>query len=263
MRNKLTQNVYRFPAAPNFSRRSPFQNLNRHDSCCEMLNSRLKIASGSKLVMIGDSVTDCNRAKPVGEGLFGALGEGYVRDISSLLQVCEPNHRIRIVNMGIGGNTVRDLEARWDNDVMKLKPDWLSIMIGINDVWRQFDSPSQPEQGVPLEEYEATLQRLVTTTLPSIHGLVLMSPFFIELNKADAMRARMDEYGEVVKTVAANTGAVFVDAQAAFDRMLHYGHSSAIAWDRVHPNPAGHMALAKAFLDAIGFQWNPPQTTAI
>ena len=67
-------------------------------------------------------------------------------------------HGIRVINMGTSGNTVRDLKARWQRDVLDHKPDWLSIMIGINDVWRQFDSPRQVENHVGLEENQETLE---------------------------------------------------------------------------------------------------------
>ena len=95
--------------------------------------------------MIGDSVTDCERLRPIGEGLFDALGRGYVSMVDGLLMARYPAHRIRVVNMGVSGNTVRDLQKRWQTDVMDLKPDWLSVCIGINDVWRQFDTPLQTE----------------------------------------------------------------------------------------------------------------------
>jgi lysophospholipase L1-like esterase len=103
------------------------------------------LAQHSKLVMIGDSVTDCGRARPVGEGLFGAIGTGYVGYIDALLSARYPELGVRVVNVGSSGNTILDLQARWQSDVLDLKPDWLSIMIGINDVWRQFDLPRQPE----------------------------------------------------------------------------------------------------------------------
>ena len=151
----------------------------------------MQIAAGSKLLFIGDSITDAGRAKPVGEGLFEALGKGYVNLVAGTLGAACPERRIRVVNMGLSGNTVRDLKARWQTDVLDLKPDWLSIMIGINDVWRQFDLPLQREIHVGLEEYAASLEELVAGTKPSIKGLVVMTPFYIEANRADATgRAR-------------------------------------------------------------------------
>ncbi|MEI8094719.1 MAG: SGNH/GDSL hydrolase family protein [Spirochaetales bacterium] len=211
----------------------------------------MKLKPKSKLLMIGDSVTDCDRAKPVGEGLFDALGKGYVSFVDAELQARHPEAAIRVVNMGTSGHTVRDLKARWQTDVLDQKPQWLSIMIGINDVWRQFDTPWQTEWAVGLEEYRDTLDALVAQTKPTLEGLVLMTPYFIEANVADTMRARMDEYGQVVRQLAAKHGALFVDTQAEFDRLLAHMHSAAIAWDRVHPNRIGHTLLAQAFLDAI------------
>ena len=208
----------------------------------------------SRLVMIGDSITDSGRS-PAGEGSPMAIGDGYVRYVDALLGVGYPAHSIRVTNMGIGGNTVRHLAARWQHDVLQLKPDWLSIMIGINDVWRHFDQPRQPEQHVPLDEYQQTLDHLAKTTLPSLAGLVLMTPFYIEPNRDDAMRRQMDAYGAVVKQLASSYGAIFVDTQAAFDRLLERYYPAVLALDRVHPNHIGHMAIARAFLDAVGFAW--------
>ena len=216
----------------------------------------MRIEANSKLLMIGDSITDVGRAKPVGEGRNDALGAGYAGLVDSHLKSRYPEKRIRVVNMGLSGNTVRDLKARWQSDVFDLKPDWLSIMIGINDVWRQFDSPLQTEWGVPLDEYEETLAKLVEQTKPLVKGLILATPYFIEPNKDDAMRASMDQYGKVVRELARKNGTLFVDTQAAFDEVLKHMHPMALAWDRVHPNQIGHMLLAKAFLKAIDYSWD-------
>ncbi len=209
----------------------------------------------SKLLFIGDSVTDCGRAQPVGEGLGDALGRGYVSLVDALLGATHPELGIRVVNVGSSGHTVRDLKARWQRDVLDLRPDWLSVMIGINDVWRQFDMPRKSDAGVPLGEYEATLRELVTEARPNLKGLILMTPFYIEPNVSDRMRARMDEYGAAVRQIAEEHDAIFVDTQAAFAPVLAQYHSSSIAWDRVHPNHIGHMILARAFLTAVGFTW--------
>jgi lysophospholipase L1-like esterase len=215
----------------------------------------LKVKHGQRLLMIGDSITDCERKHPYGEGVFQGVGKGYVALVDALLQTAYPERNIRVTNMGIGGNTVRDLKARWNRDVLDLKPDWLSVMIGINDVWRQFDQPAIPESHVGLEEYEKTLGELVDMTLPGLQGLVLMTPFYIEPNPEDAMRKRMDEYGRAVRRVAERYGAIFVDTQAAFAPALNFMHPTALASDRVHPSLAGHMMIARAFLQAIGFDW--------
>jgi lysophospholipase L1-like esterase len=215
----------------------------------------LRIHPNSKLVMIGDSITDTGRARPIGEGLMEALGRGYVSLVDSMLNAAQPQQRIRVVNMGVSGNTVRDLKARWQTDVLDLRPDWLSIKIGINDVWRQFDTPLQSEWQVRIDEYAETLTALVSTTRPQLKGLVLMTPYVIEPNRSEPMRAQMDRYGTVVRQVAAAHDAVFVDTQAAFDTVLEHLHPMTLAWDRVHPTLTGHMVLARAFLNAVGFQW--------
>lgn len=209
----------------------------------------------SKLVMIGDSITDCGRAQPVGEAFKDGLGNGYVSLVNALLTSTYPAHRIRVMNTGTGGNTVLDLAARWETDVLALHPDWLSVMIGINDVWRQFDSPLQTEWHVPLEVYIATLENLIAQTRPHLRGLVLMSPYLIEPNSFEPMRAMMDTYAAAMGQVAVRHRAIFVDTQAAFDTALKDIHPMTLAWDRVHPDQAGHMIIARAFLSAISFKW--------
>jgi lysophospholipase L1-like esterase len=171
--------------------------------------------------------------------------------VQAWLSAAHPEAGIRVVNKGIGGHTVRDLAARWQTDVLDQQPDVLCIMIGINDVWRQFDSPLRPELSVGLEEYAETLEKLLLLSKLAPASIYLATPFFIDPNRADAMRARMDEYGEIVRQTAAKHGTNFVDTQAAFEPVLAHFHSAALAWDRVHPSPAGHMVIARAFLKAF------------
>jgi len=213
------------------------------------------LEKGDKLVFIGDSVTDCDRAKPEGEGLFQALGNGYVSIVDSFLQSTYPELGIRVVNKGISGNTVRDLKARWQEDIMNQHANWVSIMIGINDVWRQFDSPTMKEKHVYVEEYEETLRTLVKETQAVTQQIVLMTPFYIEQHASDLMRAKMDEYGAIVKKISEEENTIFIDTQDAFLEVLNDLYAAAIAWDRVHPNQTGHTILAKAFLNTIGFDW--------
>jgi lysophospholipase L1-like esterase len=215
----------------------------------------MKIAKDSSLLMIGDSITDVGRSQPVAEiypWAPNSMGSGYANVVAGMLGAYAPEARVRVINMGTSGNTVRNLAARWDRDVVAMKPDWLSIMIGINDVWRQFDVPFQKESHVPLDEYGATLDELVRRTLPLVKGIVLMTPYFIEPNREDAMRAAMELYADKVRSIAAARGTLFVDTQAAFDRLLAHCHPAYLAWDRIHPNVIGHTAIARAFLDAVG-----------
>ncbi|OXM87426.1 SGNH/GDSL hydrolase family protein [Paenibacillus rigui] len=209
-----------------------------------------------KLVMIGDSITDVERKRPHGEGRNDAHGKGYVSAVNALINTMYPELHLRIVNMGISGNTVRNLQERWQTDVLDLEPDWVSILIGINDVWRQYDQPTITESHVYIEEYRQGLEALVESTLPSVKGIILMAPFYIEPNPQDSMRRTMDEYGQVVKEIAEKYNTLFVDTQAAFEGLLEHIYPATLAWDRVHPNLTGHMAIARAFLNATGFSWD-------
>lgn len=214
----------------------------------------LLLAKDDRLLMVGDSVTDAGRKDP-GEGLFDAVGKGYVALVDGLLGSTYPELGIRVANKGVSGNTTRDLKARWQKDVLDLKPQWVSVMIGINDVWRQFDSPRMKEQHVLLPEYEANLDQLVGKTVGQVKGIVMMTPYYIEPNPQDAMRAAMDRYGAAVKRVAHKHSTLLVDTQAAFDRLMKSTYPATISWDRVHPNHIGQAVLARAFLDAVGFAW--------
>lgn len=215
----------------------------------------MKLQKNQKLIFAGDSITDCGRVRPVGEGLGGALGNGYVAMVDALLGACHGELKIRVVNQGAGGDTVRRLMARWQDDVLALKPDWVSIMIGINDVWRQFDLPKDPDSHVYIDEYESTLDAMIRQTLPRVRGLVLMTPYYMEPNRQDAMRAAMDRYGAVVRKLAEAHKTIFVDTQAAIDQLLVNNYPATIGWDRVHPNPTGHMVLARAFAKAMELAW--------
>lgn len=209
----------------------------------------------SKFMLFGDSVTDMNRL-PAGEGLFEALGTGYPADLNSLLTIGYPEYRIRVINKGVGGNTSRDLVARFDQDVRPYRPETLTILIGINDVWRQFDSPLMAEAAVQPEEYRQNLEELISRSKEFVHRLVLITPYYMEPCRSDPMRARMDEYGAIVKELGGKHGLLVIDMQAAFDRLFTHMHSSAIAWDRVHPNSVGAMFMARTILDALEYDWN-------
>lgn len=204
-----------------------------------------------KIVFVGDSVTDDGRGRPVGEGLWGELGNGYVKLVDTFLSVDYPELNLRCVNMGISGNTSRDLLVRWESDVNALGPDWVVICIGFNDVWRQFDSPQRPEEAVLPEEYKNNLIEILNKTTAK---MIFMTPYYLEINKNDAMRRRMDEYGEICKQAAKERNIPVVDLQAAFDEILKYRYPAYITWDRVHPGRIGSMIIARAFLDKVGFK---------
>jgi lysophospholipase L1-like esterase len=213
----------------------------------------MKIDADDTLVMIGDSITDCGREYPIGEK--DGLGNGYVSQVWALLNAVYPESKVKVVSTGINGHRVTDLAERWQTDVIDLNPDWVSVMIGINDVWRNFDADNHMDQ-VDLSRYEEILGALVGMTRGLVKGMVVMSPFFLETNTADPMRSAVDEYSAASKRVAAKHDVLFADVQAAFDRFLEAQPTQFLSIDRVHVNTVGHMIIARSFLDAVGFQWD-------
>ena len=208
-----------------------------------------------RIVFAGDSVTDMDSEKPVGEGRSESLGKGYVRMVDNLLSAVYPEIRVRVTSSGISGHTSRDLLARWERDVLELKPDYVSICIGINDVWRQFDCPAMPDIAVTPEEYERNLTAMVESLQGKVKGVFMMTPYYMEPNAADPMRARMDEYGAIVKKLAEKYGCEFIDLQKMWNGYFCHRHSTYIAWDRIHPNQVGATLIAREFLSHCGFDF--------
>lgn len=202
--------------------------------------------AGQHVLFIGDSITDCGR-----RDVAAPYGNGYMSLVRAFVTAGHPELGLRWTNRGIGGDTVRHLDRRWSADVLDERPDWLSVKIGINDVWRHFDA-YDPGGAVPIDEYEETLARLLRAAVDHTGcRLILADPYVIEPDRSEAQRAMTDRYGEVVARLAAETGAVHVRTQAAFDRVLESTGAGDWAEDRIHPNLPGHAVIADAFLDAI------------
>lgn len=208
-----------------------------------------------RIVFAGDSVTDVERSRPVGEGLFSGTGKGYVMVLENMLNAWYPERLLRITNVGNSGNTSRDLWNRFQSDVVDLKPDWVSICIGINDVWRQFDCPSMPDVQVQTDEYESNVENMILSVKNKVKGIFIMTPYYMEPSKEDLLRRRMDEYGNICKKLAMKHGCVLIDLQEMFDQYFGYRHSSYIAWDRIHPNSVGATIIAREFLKHCGFDY--------
>ena len=209
-----------------------------------------------KIVFAGDSVTDMGSTNPVGEAMFEGLGNGYVRILDSIFSAYYPELNIRIVNSGISGNTSRDLLARFDRDVVEQNPDWCSICIGINDVWRQFDVPAYTETQVMPDEYEKNVEEMILKIKDKVKGVFILSPYIMEPCKEDAMRKRMDEYVEICRKLAEKHGCIYIDFQKMYADFFEYKHSSFVAWDRIHPNQKGAILMAKEFLKKCDFDYN-------
>lgn len=203
---------------------------------------------GQKVVFIGDSITDAGRrADSAGNG------SGYFSLVRGFVLARYPELGLEFVNRGIGGDTVRHLKARWQQDAIDEQPDWLSVKIGINDVWRTFDSDGIG--AVSIDEYEGTYRELLKQAVSKTGAkLIIAEPYVIETGRNDPFRATMDEYGLVARKIAEEFGAINIRTQEAFDLALKSTQPSDWADDRIHPNTQGHAIIALEFLRALGFE---------
>ena len=206
-----------------------------------------------RIVFAGDSVTDCGRKRPVGEGLWEGVGNGYVRQIDNILGVAYPEMLFRIINAGISGNTSRDLLARFESDVLALNPSRAVILIGINDVWRHFDEPALKSRHVELPEYAENIAKMLDMCAENHIAAACMTPYFMETNLSDPMRRMTDRYRAAMKEVCAEKNVACTDLQSAFDEYLKYRHPSCIMWDRVHPGNIGALIIAREYLRSVEF----------
>lgn len=210
----------------------------------------MKILKDEKILLTGDSVTDCGRAHPVGEG-NNQMGNGYPMYFHALVDSAYPQLHIRVLNTGISGNTSTDLRKRFEEDVLAYQPQWVSIMIGINDIWRQYDRPLQPETHVCPQEYKENIQWMIEQSLGQAKGVFLISPVYMEQNHQDEMRATTDAYQEILKELVQPGKVFYVDAQKAVDNYLAHYPAIAVTWDRVHPNHVVSHIMAKALFEAV------------
>lgn len=213
--------------------------------------------NNDRIIFAGDSVTDAASNGTVSEGMFDDLGKGYVRMFENLMNAWYPEINLRVNNAGISGNTSRDLLLRFEQDITERKPDWISICVGINDVWRQFDCPAITTWGPDTVEYRENMIKMIEMSKETAKkGVFILTPYYMEPNKQDSMRARMDEYTEICKELAKEYDCILVDFQSMYDEYFKYHHSTFIAWDRVHPNQRGATLMAKEILKSCGFDFN-------
>jgi lysophospholipase L1-like esterase len=197
------------------------------------------------ILFIGDSVTDCRRDKAIPD----TLGMGYAGMVSGRLGVDHPELNLRFLNRGIDGDRTGDLLARWDVDCIEFAPDWVSILVGVNNTWRRYDQNDPTPDSVFEAEYRALLQRLKDETSARI---VLCSPFLLHTTPSiAAMREDLDPKIKIIKKLAGEFKAVWVDFDAAFIAAQNRHIPSYWAEDGVHPSIAGHALMADSWLALV------------
>ncbi len=209
------------------------------------------IPANSTVLFQGDSITDGGRRRETpqpNEG--GALGGGYAGLVAARLLKDRPGDGLQFLNRGVSGDRVVDLYARWKIDALNLKPDVISILVGVNDVWHEFGS----KNGVEVDRYAQFYRMLIEWTrrdLPKTR-LVLCEPFVLPCGVIGPdwlpdIAARR----EVVRGLAVEFQATFVPFQSAFDDAMTRAPATFWSADGVHPTLAGHQLMADVWLQAI------------
>lgn len=210
---------------------------------------------GTVILFQGDSITDAQRDKKAkGPNNAKAFGRGYPFLIASSLLMNHPDLDLKIYNRGISGNKVPDLDARWQKDCIDLKPDVLSILIGVNDIWHKLNG----RYDGTVETYEKGFTALIEKTksdLPDTR-IVICEPFVLRCGAVkDNWFPEMSQRIAAAKRVAESTGATWVPFQDAFTAAVENGTKPSYwAGDGVHPSMAGHMLMAKVWGEATGIQ---------
>jgi acyl-CoA thioesterase-1 len=205
----------------------------------------VQIEPGSTVVFIGDSITDCGRDRSAPD----SLGDGYAALAAATFTAAHPGAAVRFVNRGISGNCAVDLRGRWNRDCLDLKPDVVSILIGINEVSRRFDR----DDPTPSSVFEDHCHHILEEAANHTAQLIMMEPFLLPVNE-DQMRWRseFDEKLAVVRGVARKFNATLIaTSDLMAEEAASAGGPGAVAGDGIHPTPAGHAVLAKAWLASV------------
>lgn len=199
-----------------------------------------------KIVLVGDSITQDGRFDDP-EG----IGKGYVRLVHDYIRDHSAELNLEIINKGISADRVTDLADRWQEDVIAEQPDWVSVSIGINDVWRQLDSPEK-EQVSP--EAFLTIYRKLLTDLKAETGahLILMEPTVIEEDKDSKGNQMLQPYIAAIHELVKEFDATVVSTHQTFINFLEKTPSISLTTDGVHLNDLGRKLMATTWLVSTG-----------
>lgn len=218
--------------------------------------ARIRIATGDVILFQGDSITDAGRRKEPDVAAMpnshAALGGGYAWLAGVELLVDRPADGLKIFNRGISGNKVFQLADRWQADCLDLKPDLLSILIGVNDYWHTLNQ--KPAYNGTVEVYERDFRALIERTkkgLPRV-TLVICEPFVLRYGAVtEQWFPAFDHYRAAAKRVAKSFHAAFVPFQAMFDEAVKYAPAEEWVKDGVHPTAAGAALMAHFWRMAV------------
>ncbi len=201
-----------------------------------------------KILFQGDSITDCSRSR---EADF-YMGMGYAAMVSGRLGLDNPGE-YEFLNRGVSGNRIVDVYARIKSDIINLKPDYMSILIGVNDVWHE----AAFENGVDAEKFEMVYNLLIDeikAALPNIK-LMILEPFVLKGETTGEnwgfFETEVLKRAEAAKRVAEKHGLTFVPLQKRFDEMAAIQPEPYWTKEGVHPSAAGHELIAREWVKAF------------
>lgn len=203
------------------------------------------VKDDATILFQGDSVTDCGRSR---ENLSD-LALGYPGIIAAILNAKHPQNKLTFINRGVSGNRVKDLKARWTEDCVALKPDLVSILIGINDTWRRYDS----NDATSAEEYKETYREILARVKNETGAkLIVLEPFVLPFPEdRKAWRVDLDPKIAAAREVAVEFGAVYIPLDGIFAAASTGKPHAFWAADGVHPTFNGHMLIAQKWLEAF------------
>jgi lysophospholipase L1-like esterase len=209
-------------------------------------------ARGGVVLFQGDSITDAGRTRTdTAPNVPRALGTGYPLLVASAILRADPDARWQVYNRGVSGNKVPDLAARWDADTVALKPDVLSILIGVNDYWHTKRGGYTGTVADYETQYAALLAR-TRSALPRAR-IIVLEPFVTRVGAVDeSWFPQFDERRAAAARVANAAGATWVPLQSAFDDVSARSGPAYWATDGVHPTVAGHALIAERWRAATG-----------